>query len=162
LPFKAFLNKIGLDHTVDLYLIYDIIQTMEILVDACAIMAVIVKEPERDLVIELTKNAIIVSPDMVSYEIANALTKMMKKKIIEKERMLNAFEYFRKIPVKTIGIDFEKALEIAWNYKIYAYDACYLEAAKRLNLPLLTFDSNMIKVGNELGLNVLGGKNVNY
>ena len=133
---------------------------MEIMVDACAIMAVIVKEPERDLVIELTKDAVIVSPDMVLYEVANALSKMMKKKVIEKERMLNAFDYFKKIPIKTIGIDFEKALEITWNYKIYAYDACYLEAAIRLNLPLLTFDGNMIKVAKELGLNILGGKNV--
>jgi len=48
--------------------------------DACAIMAVIIKEPERDLVIQLTKDAVMVSPDMVSYEIANALTKMMKGK----------------------------------------------------------------------------------
>jgi len=101
-----------------------------------------------------------VSPDMVSYEIANALTKMMKKKIIEKERMVNAFNYFIKIPIKTIQIDIEKALEIAWKYKIYAYDACYLESANRLNLPLLTFDGNMIKVGKELGINIIGGKDV--
>jgi len=127
--------------------------------DACAIMAVIVKEPERDLIIQLTQNAVMVSPDMVSYEIANALTKMMKKKIIEKERMINAFNFFKKIPIKTIEIDIDRALEIAWDYKIYAYDACYLESAKRLNLPLLTFDGNMIKVGNELGINILGGKN---
>jgi len=133
---------------------------MEIIIDACAIMAVIVKEPERDLVIELTKNAVIVSPDMVSYEIANALTKMMKKKVIEQERMINAFEYFKKIPIKSIEVDFIKALEIAWDYKIYAYDACYLEAAKRLNLPLLTLDDNMIKVGKKLDLDILGGKNV--
>jgi len=133
---------------------------MEIIMDACAIMAVIVKEPERDLVIQLTQNAVMVSPDMVSYEIANALTKMMKKKIIEKERMINAFNFFKKIPIKTIEINIEKALEIAWEYKIYAYDACYLESAKRLNLPLLTFDGNMIKVGKELGINILGGNNV--
>jgi predicted nucleic acid-binding protein len=132
---------------------------MEIILDACAIMAVIVKEPERDLIIQLTQNAVMVSPDMVSYEIANALTKMMKKKIIEKERLINAFNYFKKIPIKTIEIDIEKALEIAWNYKMYAYDACYLESAKRLNLPLLTFDGNMIKVGKELGINILGGEN---
>jgi predicted nucleic acid-binding protein len=135
---------------------------MEIMTDACAIMAVIVKEPERDLVIQLTQNAVIVSPDMVSYEIANALTKMMKKKVIEKERMINAFNYFKKLPLKTIEINIEKALEIAWDFKIYAYDACYLEAAKRLNLPLLTFDWNLIKVGKELGINILGGKNVSY
>jgi predicted nucleic acid-binding protein len=134
---------------------------MEVLMDACAIMAVIVKEPERDLIIQLTQDAVMVSPNMVSYEIANALTKMMKKKIIEKERMINAFNYFKKIPMKTIEIDIEKALEIAWDYKIYAYDACYLESAKRLNLPLLTFDANMIKVGKSLGIKLLGGNNVN-
>jgi predicted nucleic acid-binding protein len=135
---------------------------MEIVTDACAIMAVIVKEPERDLVIQLTQNAVIVSPDMVSYEIANALSKMMKKKVIDKERMINAFNYFKKIPVKTIEIDIEKALEIAWDFKIYAYDACYLEAAKRLNLPLLTFDNIMMKAGKGLGLTILGGENVGY
>ena len=133
---------------------------MEILMDACAIMAVIVKEPERDLVIQLTKNSIIVSPNMVSYEIANALTKMMKKKVIEKDAMINAFEYFKKIPIMTVEIDIKKALDIAWDFKIYAYDACYLESAKRLNLPLLTFDGNMIKVGKELGINIIGGENV--
>jgi hypothetical protein len=37
---------------------------------------------------------------MVSYEIANGLTKMIKKKMIEKERMINAYKYFKKIPVK--------------------------------------------------------------
>ena len=133
---------------------------MEILTDACAIMAVIVKEPERDLVIQLTKNAVIVSPNMISYEIANALTKMMKRKVIEKENMINAFEYFKKIPIKTIEIDIKNALEIAWEYNIYAYDACYLESAERLNLPLLTFDNNMVKVGKKLGINILGGKSV--
>ena len=132
---------------------------MEILLDASAIMAVIVKEPERDLVIKLTKETVIVSPNMVSYEIANALTKMMKKKVIEKERMINAYNYFKKIPVKTIKIDMKKALEIAWEYNIYAYDACYLESGKRLGLPLLTFDSNMARIGKELGIKILGGKN---
>jgi predicted nucleic acid-binding protein len=130
---------------------------MEIIVDASAIMTVIVKEPERDLVIQLTKDAVIISPDMVNYEIANGLTKMMKKKIIEKERMINAYKYFKRIPIKTIEIDIEKTLEIAWSYKIYAYDACYLESAVRLNLPLLTFDGNMTRIGKEIGISILGG-----
>ena len=135
---------------------------MEILTDSSAIMAVIVKEPERDMVIELTKNAVIVSPNMVSYEIANALTKMMKKKVIGKEQLTNAFNHFKKIPIKNVEVDFGKALDIAWEFNIYAYDACYLETSKRLNLPLLTFDSNMAKVGRQLGIDLLGVKNVDY
>jgi predicted nucleic acid-binding protein len=71
--------------------------------------------------------------------------------------MINAFKYYKRIPVKQVEIDIEKALEIAWNYKIYAYDACYLEYALRLDLPLLTFDGNMARVGRELGINILGG-----
>jgi predicted nucleic acid-binding protein len=132
---------------------------MEVILDASAIMAVIIKEPERELVIQLTKGAVIVSPNMVSYEIANGLTKMIKKKVIEKERMIDAYEYFEKIPIKTIEINVKKALEIAWEYKIYAYDACYLESARRLKLPLLTFDDTMTRVGKELGVTILGGQN---
>jgi predicted nucleic acid-binding protein len=130
---------------------------MEMILDASAIMAVIIKEPERELVIQLTKNTVIMSPNMVSYEIANGLTKMMKKKVIEKERMINAYKYFKNIPVKTIEVDIEKALEIAWEYKIYAYDACYLESANRLRVPLLTFDDNMSRIGKELDIIILGG-----
>ena len=131
---------------------------MEILLDASAIMAVIADEPESEIVIHYTKDAIIVSTNMVSFEIANGLTKMMKKKIIDaKEKMIHLIECFEKIPIKTVEVNLKKSLEIAWEYKIYAYDAFYLEISKRLNLPLLTFDGGMRRIGKELGINVLGG-----
>jgi predicted nucleic acid-binding protein len=76
--------------------------------------------------------------------------------------MINAFKYFKQIPIKTFEIDIERALKIAWDYKIYAYDACYLESAQRLNVPLLTFDGGMAKIGKEMGINVLGGKNASF
>jgi len=132
---------------------------VEVIMDACALMAVIVKEPERELVIELTQGAVMVSPAMMPYEIANALTRMMRRGIIEKERMISAFGYFKKISIRAVENDIERALEIAWRYKAYAYDACYLELAQRLGLPLLTFDSNMIRAGKDLGIQILGGKN---
>ena len=69
---------------------------------------------------------------MISYEIANSLTKMMKKKIIDNENMLNMFRYYEKIIIKKSEVDFIRTLEIAWNYKVYSYNACYLEPAKRL------------------------------
>ena len=134
------------------------------MVDASAIMAVIMEEPGRERVINFTKNAVIVSPDIVGYEIGNGLTKMMRKKIIDKKGMIKSIQYFKRIPIKLVEIDLENALNIAWEYKIYkiykiyAYDAYYLESAKRLNLSLLTFDENMRRIGKEIGLTVLGGK----
>jgi len=130
---------------------------MEIVLDASAIMAVIADEPESDVVMNCTKNAVLVSPYIVSSEIANGLTKMMKKGIIDnKDKMIDLIKIFQKIPIKTAEINLEKSLEIAWDYEIYAYDAFYLETAKRLNLPLLTFDNRMRKIGKQIGITVLG------
>jgi len=131
---------------------------MGILLDASAIMAVIMDEPEREKVIKITKGAEIFSPYVVSFEVANALTKMMKRKIIDRENMINAFRYFKKIAIMPTEVDIEKALEIAWEYKIYAYDAYYLETAKRLGLPLLAFDGEMNRIGKAMGIDILGGK----
>jgi predicted nucleic acid-binding protein len=75
---------------------------MEIIVDASAIMAVIAQEPERDIVIQLTKGVKILSPAMISYEIANGLTKMVKKRLIDRERMLKVYELYGRIFIKQI------------------------------------------------------------
>jgi predicted nucleic acid-binding protein len=131
---------------------------MEIVLDASAIIAVIADEPESNIVINCTKNATLISPHIVSSEIANGLTKMIKKGIINnKEKLIDLIKIFQKIPIKAVEINLEKSLEIAWDYKIYAYDAFYLETAKRLNLPLLTFDNEMRKIGKEIGVAILGG-----
>ncbi|MDR0403048.1 MAG: type II toxin-antitoxin system VapC family toxin [Treponema sp.] len=132
---------------------------MEIIVDASAIMAVIADEAESEIVIEYTKDAIIVSPNVLAFEIANGLTKMMKRRIIEdKGKLINFIEAFKQIPIKLVEVSLEKTLEIAWDHKIYAYDAYYLEAAKRLHLPLLTFDGEMKKIGRMIGVEILGEK----
>jgi predicted nucleic acid-binding protein len=129
---------------------------MEVLLDASAIMAVIADEPEREIVIQNTLNSEIDSPKIISYEISNGLTRMMRKNIIDtQERMINLIQNFKMIPIKTVEVDIEKALKIAWEYKIYAYDAFYLEVGKRLKIPMLTFDKGMKRVGKALGLLML-------
>ena len=129
---------------------------MEIVLDASAIISVIADEPEGHEVIELTQDSIIVSPSIISFEITNSLTRMVRKGIIDnKEKMLDLIKSFQKIPIKFVENDLEKIVEIAWSYKIYAYDAFYLETAKRLNLPLLTFDNGMKKIGIDMGMTVL-------
>jgi predicted nucleic acid-binding protein len=98
--------------------------------------------------------------DVAASEIANGLTKMIKKKVIDgKEQMINLIRIFKQIPIKIVEADLEKALAIAWDHKIYAYDAFYLEAAKRIGLPLLTFDGEMRKIGKKIGIEILGEAN---
>jgi predicted nucleic acid-binding protein len=130
---------------------------VEIVLDTSAIIAAIADEPDGDKVINLTENAILVCPSVISFEVANALTRMIRKRVVDKEKMNDLLKSFQKIPIKLFENDLEDVLEIAWSYKIYAYDAFFLNTAQSLNLPLLTFDDEMIAIGKELGINILGG-----
>jgi len=127
---------------------------MKVLLDASAIMAVILNEPNRNTVITLTKNATLLSPEVISFEIGNALINLFKKQKITEEELLSAYRNYTEIPIESIKVDIEKALKIACKYKIYAYDAYYLEIANRLKLPLITFDALMKKVGLHLKINI--------
>jgi len=109
---------------------------MEILLDASAIITVIADEPKSQIVINCTQNTTIVSPNILSCEIANALTRMIRKNvIISEDQIINLIKSYKLIPIRLIDINLEKALKIAWEYKIYAYDAFYLEVAQRLQIP---------------------------
>jgi len=128
---------------------------MEIVIDTSAIIAAIADEPDGDTIIKLTENAILVCPSAILFEIPNALTKMIRKKLIDKDKMNQLLKSFQKIPIKLFENNPEDVLEIGWEYKIYAYDAFFLDAAKSLNLPLLTLDDGIVFVGKKLGIEIL-------
>ena len=128
---------------------------MNVLLDASAILAIILNEPNRDITVKLTKGAMILAPEVISFEIGNALVNLYRKKKIAADELLEAYKNFTSIPLRIIKIDIAEALKIACRYNIYAYDAYYLEIARRLNLPLITFDGPMKKVGLDLKINIL-------
>jgi len=128
---------------------------MDILLDASAIMAIILNEPNKEKIIKFTKNSIILSPEVISFEIGNALINLFRRGKITEEELLAAYRNFSLIPLRIIKVDIEKALKIACKYKIYAYDAYYLETACRLKLSLITFDESMKRVGASLKINIL-------
>ncbi|MDR1229800.1 MAG: type II toxin-antitoxin system VapC family toxin [Spirochaetaceae bacterium] len=128
---------------------------MDILLDASAIMAIILNEPNKKIVIKLTKGSLLLSPVMISYEIGNALISLCKRRKLTENEVIDAYNDFRKIPIRTLDIDMEKSFKISCKYNVYAYDAYYLETAKRLKLPLITFDRLMKNVALNMNINVL-------
>jgi len=127
---------------------------MNILLDASAIMAIILNETNRDTVIMLTRNTTLLSAEVISFEVGNALVNLYRKQKIAENELLEAYRNFTLIPIRNIKIDIEKALEIACINKIYAYDAYYLEIASRLKIPLITFDETMKRVAFNLKIDV--------
>ena len=128
---------------------------MEVILDASAIMAIILNESYRYNVIKLTENAMLLSPEVVSFEIGNALINLFKRGRISKEELLEAYKNYSLIPLRLVNVDVQKALKIACEHNILACDAYYLEAAFRLKLPLITFDQSMKRVGTKLRINIL-------
>ena len=123
--------------------------------DASAVMAVILNEPNKGKVINLTENATLLSPDVISFEIGNALINLLKKQKLTEDELIEAYKNFISIPIRSIKVDIEKALKIACKFNIYAYDAYYLEVAYRLKIPLITFDISMSKIASDIKINTL-------
>lgn len=128
---------------------------MKIVADTNIFIAVALNEPEKRDIIRLTAGHDIIAPDVLPFEIGNALTAMMKKKALKKEEITSAWEAIRKIPVDLRHTDIESALCIAIQYNIYAYDAYFLECAEQLRSPLLTLDNGMKKVARDIGITLL-------
>jgi predicted nucleic acid-binding protein len=55
---------------------------MNIVADTNIFLAVVLNEPEKELIIQLTSNMVIIAPEILPYEIGNALTAMVKRKQI--------------------------------------------------------------------------------
>ena len=133
---------------------------MNVLIDASALMPILINEPEKEYIVNETKNCDLLAPSIMPYEIGNALTRLKKRQILDEKQILAAYNEFKRIPLRLLEVDIEQALKIACRYAIYAYDAYYLELACRLNLRLLTLDGSIKKIALDLGLKA-GGINEN-
>jgi predicted nucleic acid-binding protein len=128
---------------------------MKIIADTNTFIAVALNEPEKDKIIQLTEGHDLIAPDVLPFEIGNALTAMMKKNALKKEEIESAWEIIQQIPVDLRHTNIKSALSIAIKYNLYAYDAYFLECAENLRSPLLTLDLGMRKVAREMGITIL-------
>ena len=128
---------------------------MNIVIDTHLFLAVALNEPEETTIVQLTSNSNAIAPEILPYEIGNALSAMIKRKQITHDEALSAFEIASKIPVRLVSIDILKALELALEFNIYAYDAYFLQCAKSLSYPLFTLDKRMKQVAMNLNIEVL-------
>jgi len=129
---------------------------MDIVADTNIFLAVALDEPEKEIIIEKTGNTNITSPNILPYEIGNALSAMLKRRQITRDEVLPTLEVTKNIPVRLISVDIKEALKIAIEFKIYAYDAYFLQCAKTTSYPLCTLDRRMRAVAEELRIPLVG------
>ena len=128
---------------------------MDIVADTNIFLAVALNEPDRDRIITLTADASALAPEILPYEIGNALSAMVKRRQLSYSEALEAEKSIRRIPVRLVSTDIRSSLQLALDQDIYTYDAYFLQCAQALSCPLLTLDRRMRQVARELGIRVL-------
>jgi predicted nucleic acid-binding protein len=101
-------------------------------------------------------NGFAVVPGLWSLEVGNALVVSERKGYL-KEAQITAFlrdldELPKQVEHHTADQAFGRTLELARAHKLSTYDACYLELAERMGLPLATLDSDLMKAAKKAGV----------
>ena len=113
---------------------------MQIVVDTSAIMAVILDEPERGRILELTQEQELIGPGSIPWEIGNAFSRMLKRKRIQLKEAQAGLAIFQSTPIRYLDVDSSRVLALAHQTGMYAYDAYLLDCCLRHGSPLLTLD----------------------
>ncbi|MBN2266913.1 MAG: type II toxin-antitoxin system VapC family toxin [Candidatus Babeliaceae bacterium] len=128
---------------------------MKIVADTNTFIAVALNEPEKEMIIRLAEGHDLIAPEVLPFEIGNALTAMLKRKALDADEVILTWEMVQHIPVDLRRIDIVAALKIATQYNLYAYDAYFLECASNLHSPLLTLDRQMKAIAQEIGIQIM-------
>lgn len=128
---------------------------MDIVIDTSALIAVIVAEPERDRIVEITAGHGLIGPSCLPWEVGNAFSAMLKQHRLPLEEVRRGLEIFQSIPLRYVQADLSNSLAIANKTNLYAYDAYFLECALRHAAPLLTLDRRLSRAAQGLGVTLL-------
>lgn len=124
----------------------------QLIADTNIFMTVVLNLPQREEILEHTVGYDLYAPNILPFEVGNALSAMSKRKQILPNEALQAFDEIQKIPVNLQTVDVRQALQLAIEQCIYAYDGYFLQLAIETELPILTLDKGMQYVAKQLGL----------
>ena len=127
---------------------------MKLVSDTNIFLAVALGEESKERIIEITYGYDICAPEILFYEIGNALSAMVKRRQIETKDVNTIYAVTQKIPVTLVSVDIAKALDIAVQHNIYAYDAYFLQIAQTLASPLITLDARLKAVAQAIGIEI--------
>jgi predicted nucleic acid-binding protein len=128
---------------------------MKIVADTSVFLAVVLHEANRPRIIALTRGHQLVAPEILPYEIGNALSALKKRGILDARQIREAWRSSQAIEVSLHRSNVDEALDIAAELSIYAYDAYFLECALALRASLLTLDKSMNRHARRLGIAIV-------
>jgi predicted nucleic acid-binding protein len=116
---------------------------------------------EIEPVLEQMETRRVLVPAVFEVEVANALAVGERRRRITEDKVRRFAEQLRALPIE---VDAEGALEaldralpLARGLHVSAYDALYLELARRRGLPLATLDQRLAAAASQLSIALMIG-----
>jgi predicted nucleic acid-binding protein len=126
-----------------------------IAIDTSAVLAVLLHEPQRQALVGVTKDATLLAPGAVPWEVGNGLIAGFRRGRLTARDLHDAWVSFEKIPLRLVEVRMTRALALAHRYGLYAHDAYVLEVARTQRAPLLTVDRRLLGAARDLDIESL-------
>lgn len=124
-------------------------------VDASALLAVLLGEPQVNAVREASQGTDFIAPGSLPWEIGNALVVNVRKDRLTVDQAETAQQRFEQIPIRQVPTERHTALRITAEEGIYAYDAYMLACAEQYRAPLLVLDLRLRAIAHQRDVHVI-------
>jgi predicted nucleic acid-binding protein len=114
-------------------------------VDASAICAVLFAEEEEWRVTERVAGDSMVAPTLLSYEVANACWKKLRRYPERRPDVLVACARFSRLGIRQLEVNLVAVLVLAEATRLSAYDAAYVWLARTLGVELVSLDRRVLQ-----------------
>jgi len=122
--------------------------------DASVLAAWFFDEPHRDAAGALLKGFELYAPDLLVYELANVAWVKSRRMPGRIKEIAEALSDAMAFDISTLPVDAAELLDISRGLGITAYDAAYVEVARRIGCSLVTFDRQLARAALAVGLKV--------
>ena len=120
-------------------------------VDASVLGALFFRERRYREARRLVGGSVLFEPTLLNYEMANIACKKAVATPRHRAFLLESLQVFLKLDIRWIDADYLQLVNLAESTDLTVYDASYLYVSRELNLPLITFDTQLARVASNWG-----------
>jgi predicted nucleic acid-binding protein len=102
-----------------------------------------------------TTGATLYSAASLPWEVGNALMAAVRRRRLTTAQAHVGWKAYQAVPIRLVEVDIRRAIALAEERNVYAYDAYMLELARNRRLPLLTLDAKLSEAARGAGISLL-------
>jgi predicted nucleic acid-binding protein len=118
-------------------------------VDASVVCAELFGEIQDRRVVERIGGNRMVAPTLLSYEVANACWKKLRRHPEQRAELLAAYARFARLGIQYLEVNLSAVVLLAEATRLSAYDATYVWLARALGVELVSLDRRLIQAAEQ-------------